>query len=240
VIDVPVVGTKTFSLPAIMVEIPAVTAPMDLGTHAVEGGHPLPAGDALARVGGCSGNGTDPTDPTDPPAGECTASTAPFTPTWHPPAALYANACTFAQIDQFFADCRTETATQAACDAFRAADETCMSCLVSSGSAQTYGAFVVLQTYGTSNVAGCIARIAPEELSCAKTLQAYDQCIDTTCASCTGAAQDERSACFEAADAGVCAGLRTEAEACMTRLEGGPTEVCWYGGTAELFCGPPP
>jgi hypothetical protein len=68
VISVPIAGDKTFTIPSLSIDIPAIDAAMDMGTKTFTGGGSAPQGASTATKGAC-GSGPGPGPGPDPTTG---------------------------------------------------------------------------------------------------------------------------------------------------------------------------
>jgi hypothetical protein len=142
------------------------------------------------------------------------------------------------------------SATQ--CDEFKHDYPACASCILTPDTADHYGPLIQHGGFVTGNVAGCLELTDPGELSCAKSVQALDECELASCeANCpvtdTGTFNNYMS-CAMNADVGGCTPYESAAEACAYPLtDAGPESTCFvsdfttfYYSVVPLFCGPPP
>lgn len=230
VLTVPIVGDKTFAIPDLTVDIPALAGSFDFADHEFAGGGVRPPGTSVALENGCSGA---PMPPDSDPA-NCTPSLAPgFAPVWHPPNGSHADVCTTGALSWFEQACLDVTASQAACDQFRIENAECMRCLVTTSDSPGYGPIVKYPSGVVKNFAGCVALVAPDYLTCAKAAQAHQACIAAACA-CGS------QSCIDAADRGVCRHYAdADSSACYV-LPGVVGENCLLGASQinALFCGP--
>jgi hypothetical protein len=174
------------------------------------------------------------------PAPACAPSSAAFTPSWHAPRVV-AGACTQALIASYrqCLDDSMVTASPPSCASWTgtlsAANQTCLSCLVSNESDSTYGPIVELPTETLLNLPGCIAVAEgkTDGSGCGGALSAFEECGRAACLpTCpTGNASElaAESACETSTDladgGGVCGSYAPAAE-CADAIETGD------GGTA--------
>jgi hypothetical protein len=179
------------------------------------------------------------------PSPICAPSGAAFTPTWHPPR-VQAGACTQALIESYrqCLDDSIAAANPPSCASWvgtlSAANQTCLSCLLSDESASTYGPIVQLPTETLINLPGCIAVAEgkTDGSGCGGALSAFEECGRAACLpTCpTGNASEvaAESACEKATDlddgGGVCGAYATPAD-CANAIETGDA-----GTAAEKAC----
>ncbi len=228
VITVPVIGDKEFPIPAVTITVPALQAPLDLGTLDAPEGGDVPASASMAVRASCAG-------------ATCKApSSVSLTPAFVPSIAP-ANQCNSSQIYAFVSACGTTTSTHDTCHAFLsdAANRGCSSCLATPASAHTWGAFVD----GYPNIGGCIARLDPAQMAIALDYQAVAQCEAAACtAACTGATAEQLEACLTDVDGGACASYASKA---YNEYPTGAAAACVdvtsqedaFRVYANLFCG---
>jgi hypothetical protein len=132
-----------------------------------------------------------------------------FSPEWVSPltGTPHANACTSAQIADFYASCLGPGDTLSACDAFQSADATCFRCLATESTAPEYGPLIYYNgafPLGVLNVAGCIALAEPCNLPCAEATLAYVTCDLGACnpgsGPCNGATNSAVLSCVAQAE----------------------------------------
>jgi hypothetical protein len=142
------------------------------------------------------------------------------------------------------------SATQ--CDVFKQEYPACASCILTPDTADHYGPLIQHGGFVTGNVAGCLELTDPGALSCAKSVQALDECELASCeANCP--VSDTTSfnnymGCAMNADVGGCTPYESAAAACAYPLtDAGPESLCFasdfttfYYSVVPLFCGPPP
>ena len=241
VITVPVFGDKEFPLPAITVPIPAFDAAMDLGEREFAGGGEAPAGSSFATRGcgpadGGSGGGGG--GGGGGGAGTCTPVAASFDSAWHPPNGLHSGSCTSLQLTRFDNECLGANATTETCQNFQYQNLSCSQCLITPSTSPGYGPLVVYSVMASYNLAGCIAAVTPNELTCAKTIQKFDACIDAACSGCDDSTRAELDACIADAGKTVCKSSTDPAVECMNRLFATPAATCFNDFNYEAqFCG---
>jgi hypothetical protein len=173
---------------------------------------------------------------------------------YHPATAAWQNVCTPAQIGGFYDACLGQNATKAICDAFTS-DPTatrCAGCILTSDDLTHYGPLIDhMETFITTNVAGCIELTDPQGLVCARAIQALAACELLACqANCPvedTATRASYDACAAQADQTGCKTYTTLVTACVAaERDGGlvascliPTFADFYAAVVPLFCGPP-
>lgn len=208
VLMIPILGTRMYPIPNVAVDVPAIEVAMDLGQHALDPKADAPEGVAAANAcsgpggGGGGGNGVCEID-----------DVSTWKPTWHPPAAPFADACTSTAITAFESACVNPGATAELCGRFREQNALCSSCLMSSPDDAVWGPTVGVELPTVQNVAGCVANTVTHALSCSMSIQAYDECLDVACTSCDG-----RSTCKDSAANGVCENLKNIAFGCRSSV----------------------
>jgi hypothetical protein len=233
VLMIPILGTKTYPIPNIAVDVPAIEVPMDLGAHEVDPKADSPEGTSVeassscgggAGGGGGGGNGVCEID-----------DVSTWKATWHAPNAPFADVCTNTAIGAFETACMNPGATAETCGRFREQNAACATCLMSSPEDATWGPTVGVELPTLQNTAGCVASLISHGLSCAMSIQAYDECLDVACTSCEG-----RSSCKDSAANGVCAAYKDLAFSCRGSLG---TEVAECFGEPlfrlQVACGSP-
>lgn len=183
--------------------------------------------------------------PVNPPV--CASqSLGSWAPNWVPPAATHQNKCTEAQVDDFFTSCIDSTTNCAARfgSGATASNRACGACLRTREGVAPAGPFVEGPFFTYTNMVGCMA--ATSNLACAKKVQAYNQCLNRSCRSCTvDSTDDEIAACFNTAynednNTGVCA-VQGAASSCWNTTD---LSACTTNGSVDamkvamLFCGP--
>jgi len=175
--------------------------------------------------------------------------------TWQPPAYHHADmaqsmACTAALISDFYASCLDPNATPMECNqnwgsGQDPAHQTCQNCLVTQGTALTWGPVVAYGMMVSLNIAGCIELKDPAQVTCATSLEQADACehqaCDAPCSKYDLAAYDQ---CIAAADQGACATYVSAAGCAAAEADGGAAAVCLGGQTfqdkftalAQVFC----
>jgi hypothetical protein len=186
-----------------------------------------------------------------------------FSPEWVPPlnGTPRANACTNAEIANFWASCLGPGDTVSACNSFQSADSTCFHCLVTQSTAPEYGPIIY---YGGAfpleviNVAGCIALAEPCNLPCAEAALAYLACNLDACnpgaGPCNGASNAEVLSCIPEAETCGCVGYSIPdncymglvddpaahpAVALCNLADAGAFDEANYTAIATFMCGPP-
>jgi hypothetical protein len=157
-------------------------------------------------------------------------------------------------IAQFYTECLGPDATIDGCDAFTAANQACVNCILTPETASKYGPILDHGGFVTANVAGCVELAGEEqadasELACAKSVQALAGCELAACeANCavhdaaTLAEYDacastvEAAGCLTYANAAACADAESEAgalgAACLADF------MTFYQVVVPAFCGP--
>jgi len=187
-----------------------------------------------------------------------------LSPQWVPPltGTPHANACTTAQIADFYASCLGPGDTLSACNAFQSADATCFHCLATESTAPEYGPLIYYNgafPVDVLNVAGCIALAEPCNLPCAKAALAYQTCALAACnpggGPCNGATNTAILSCVAQAETACgCLGY-TIPDDCyksliadpaahpavgLCHLTAAPTfDEASYSAIATIMCGPP-
>ena len=211
--------------------------PIDAGPIPAHGG----AACVVDAAGACS------------PAAETAFFPAPLPAT--PSPTPFPGTCSAMQIDQFYNDCITGSAS--ACSAYIGANSQCFKCLFTQSSASSWGPFIGVNGtfFFLFNLAGCISLIDPCNSSCVQALGALSECTIQACTSgvgCDDAGVPEVSACTTtAASCTSCGDYATAAMACGNDLiqAGDPAVIaCGIGASTELqikaiatvMCGPQP
>ncbi len=152
-------------------------------------------------------------------------------------------------IDLFHDKC-LGAASAAECDAFKQDYAACASCILTPDTADHYGPLIQHGGFVTGNVAGCLELTDPSELSCAKSVQALDECQLASCkANCPVTDANTFGAyskCATQAAGNGCGAYDTAAIMCTGPLDAGPEAIClatdfttFYYSVVPLFCGPP-
>jgi hypothetical protein len=179
-----------------------------------------------------------------------------FQPTaYHPATAAWQGVCLpqggIDPIQLFLSHC-LGGASAALCDEFKQTYPDCASCILTPDTADHYGPLIQHGGFVTGNVAGCLELTDPGALSCAKSVQALDECELASCeANCpvTDATSfGNYSNCAMQASGNGCGAFQTAAETCTEPLaDAGPESIClindfatFYDSVVPLFCGPPP
>lgn len=209
-------------------------------------------GSSEAADGGAL-DGAGPTKPLACPPG----SVANFSPTWKPPKALHAAACSVPQ-SQLAVDCAFDPSTKpAACDEFfgDAGNSACMLCVLSDDFDTTYGPVVMNGVYAVLNLGGCIAALSGNTAasSCGAKVQAITECQQHACKGCPdpaagGKALSDYLECQKAASSTVCSSYVSAASCADPLIQpGGVAAACAEGNNAfldrahalaRLFCTP--
>ncbi len=157
-------------------------------------------------------------------------------------------------IAEFYLECLGPDATVDGCNAFTAAHQACVDCILTPETAATYGPILDHGGFVTANVAGCIELAGEEqadasELACAKSVQALAGCELAACeANCAVhdaatladydacASNVEAAGCATYASAASCADAEGEASAlgaaCLADF------MTFYQVVVPAFCGP--
>lgn len=162
------------------------------------------------------------------------------------------DACSPAQVQGYFDQCRNLQSTQMACDAWKAQNATCTSCIESKKSDMTHGALVLAGGITFLDVAGCLALLG--DMPCAKAYQDAQECEATACdALCPVTdffAPDHATTlgdwqkCSQAAATTVCASYETKVAQACVKDAGTAAGVCLsftnfqngYALYAKTFC----
>jgi hypothetical protein len=157
------------------------------------------------------------------------------------------NACTAMEITAFISACVPPNGNASKCQDWAPSNSRCASCVMpknASGTGQNTGG-MLYDVHGNLvdyNFGGCVALIDPTSggLSCAEALDAYIQCIDFACESCTD--QTTVTNCQKSATmGGACSALNDAYHTpCKTDLavDGGGTTKCDTGAQAiNIICG---
>jgi hypothetical protein len=159
--------------------------------------------------------------------------------------------CTAQQIDDFQKSCLGMTATQMACDTYKAANADCFNCILpvdKNGNAD--GSTPPLLTYPSPDGMGGFAVVnqlaceaaAKGKPQCGPSVAQVPYCTTTACAACKTA---EKTACQKEALAGVCAQIMVTTE-CKPFLDAttfdpkcdGADFLTLYKNVALYMCGP--
>lgn len=234
VLNIPILGTKMYPIPNIAVDVPAIEVPMDLGLHELDPKADSPEGTSVAAASSCSGPGGGGGGGGN---GVCEIDdVSTWRATWHAPSAPYADACTGTAITAFEKACMNPGASAETCGRFREQNALCASCLMSSPDDATWGPTVGVELPTLQNTAGCVANAVTHALSCAMSIQAYDECLDVACTSCDG-----RDSCKDSAANGVCKAYKDLAFSCRGSL-GPDVQMCFQEPRIrlEFACGRAP
>jgi hypothetical protein len=153
-------------------------------------------------------------------------------------------------IGQYYDACFGDSATSAACGAFKtmsAASAACSACILTPVTAARLGPIIDYGGFVGKNTAGCIELADPGGLPCATAVQALTGCELQACqANCpvtSSASLDAYYDCARYADGTGCASYSAMA-ACGQMLDGGPASICasaafkdFYDAVVPLFCG---
>jgi hypothetical protein len=216
-------------------------------------------GDAGLAEAATHKDATGPYDSSGSGGDDSSATTCP-TPadmsSWKPPAYVPAKhqpgACSAQQISDFDKNClNASSKSTAACDAFRTASATCVSCLVTTTLTDaTWGPLVVDNGTYQGNIGGCLELAAPGNASCAQAQQAMERCAHAACdGPCPVTDQASFSAfqqCVNTADQEACSQYVTAAN-CLTTIDASAAAACipsqnesfdtLYMALAPFFCG---
>jgi hypothetical protein len=153
---------------------------------------------------------------------------------------------------QLFHDKCLGGASASQCAEFNKDYPACASCILTPDTADHYGPLIQHGGFVTGNVAGCLELTDPGALSCAKSVQALDQCQLASCeANCPVTDTNTFGAynhCAAQAAGNGCGAYDTAAATCTDTLgDAGPEAMClvtdfttFYYSVVPLFCGPPP
>jgi len=173
-----------------------------------------------------------------------------FMPPPYHPALHQRGACTSGQIQSFYADCLSPTATQQSCAPWQTMNRACLACLVTPSTQASWGPLVERTNGIELNVAGCMELAGGTSgASCAHAYQAWEDCDAAACgASCP--VTDDASyqlylACVNEASMGGCQRYAAAAS-CANGVADGGAAACFQGQTFEdyylslapIFCGP--
>jgi len=181
------------------------------------------------------------------------------------PAADPTDACSAADVGDFYAKCIDGSSSSAAlCAAFKASHPACYACILTPDTAARYGPIVQHGDFATSNVAGCIELSAesasapdPSLLACAQAVQALGGCelaaCEANCPVTDPASFASYEACTTAADQGGCEAYESAASCAEALQDGGAAdagalvEQCllpsfkdFYDHVVPRFCSAPP
>jgi hypothetical protein len=220
----------------------------------VEGGTWTNDGTTTSSSGGSSGGGSG---GSLSDAGACQpGSVQTFQPTaYRPSTAAWQGVCLpHAGQDpiQLFHDKCLGGASASLCDEFKQDYPACAACILTPDTADHYGPLIQHGGFVTGNVAGCLELTDPGALSCAKSVQALDQCELASCeANCPVTDSNTFGAynqCAAQAAGNGCGVYDAAATTCTDPLaDAGPEGIClvadfttFYYSVVPLFCGPPP
>lgn len=105
-----------------------------------------------------------------------------------PAATAGQNKCTAATLAAAKTACFSQGATQATCDAYKASNEACLTCIGGGEATDPYPVVVPVaiggQNYSVLNVNGCIAAVAGVSADCAKVVSNITVCRYANCEEC--------------------------------------------------------
>ena len=111
-----------------------------------------------------------------------------FSANWAPPIGHNLGRCTAAQINDYYDQCLSTTATGSGCSAWTndTNNVTCFGCLVTPNTARQWGPVVQYGNGGEEyiNSAGCVWLAEPCNLACATALESLVECESAACATC--------------------------------------------------------
>jgi len=153
-------------------------------------------------------------------------------------------------IGQYYDACFGDSATSAACAAFKTtstASAACAACILTPVSAAHLGPIIDYGGFVGKNTAGCIELVEPGGMPCATAVQAAAGCELQACqANCpvtNSASLDAYYECATEADNTGCASYYAMA-ACGREVDGGASGICqsaafkdFYDAVVPLFCG---
>jgi hypothetical protein len=153
-------------------------------------------------------------------------------------------------IGQYYDACFGDSATPAACSAFKTmspASAACAACILTPASAASLGPIIDYGGFVVKNTAGCIQLVDTYGMPCATAVQVLTGCELQACqANCpvtSSASLDDYYNCAQDADDTGCASYYAMA-ACSQALDGGPASICtapafkdFYDAVVPLFCG---
>jgi hypothetical protein len=192
-------------------------------------------------------------------AGSCHASAAlTYAPTPYRAASAPSGACIGGDagpdagslMDAFFDACLGTDKNSAACDAFNdnPSNAACGACILTAYDADHPGPILNYGEYVGGNVAGCIERTAPSDISCARAVQALTDCELEACqANCPVTDMTSLAAlqtCSAAADTNGCSTYFAVATSCQSEEEdAGLARPCrnagfraFYDAVVPYFC----
>jgi len=153
-------------------------------------------------------------------------------------------------IGQYYDACFGDSATPAACSAFKTmspASAACAACILTPASAASLGPIIDYGGFVGKNTAGCIQLVDTYGMPCATAVQVLTGCELQACqANCpvtSAASLDSYYDCARDADGTVCASYGAMA-ACSQAIDAGPASICssaafkdFYDAVVPLFCG---
>jgi hypothetical protein len=154
-------------------------------------------------------------------------------------------------VEDFFDACLGPNKSKDGCTDYNAvpANAACAACVLTPYDANRLGPILDYGEFVGGNVAGCIERTAPADLSCARAAQALTDCEVAACqANCPvtdAPSLAAREACSAAADASGCSSYLAAASACRaTEADAGLALPCtnvafkdFYDAVVPYFCG---
>jgi hypothetical protein len=157
-------------------------------------------------------------------------------------------------VEDFFDACLGPNKSTDACNDYNAvpSNAACAACVLTPYNADRLGPILDYGEFVGGNVAGCIERTAPADLSCARAVQALTDCEVAACqANCPVAdttSLTAREACSTAADANGCSSYLAVAAACRsTEADAGLALPCtnvafkdFFDAVVPYFCGVAP
>jgi hypothetical protein len=161
--------------------------------------------------------------------------------------------CTAAQITGYYTACLDFGHTVATCTTWTnasASDTACAACILTQGTATTYGPVVAHNGVISANLAGCIALLdTGSGVTCAHAIEAADQCGDAACAANCPVTDDPSFqlyiACIQQASSNDCQSYAQAQSACeAAEADGGAAAACLQGQDfqslynifAPIFC----
>jgi hypothetical protein len=195
-----------------------------------------------------------------PPSADAGSSCHPsavltYVPPTYEPAEAPSTACLGADggsaVEDFFDACLGPNKSKEACSDYNAvpSNAACAACVLTPYNADRLGPILDYGEFVGGNVAGCIERTAPADLSCARAAQALTDCEVAACqANCPvtdATSLAAREACSTEADANGCSSYLAIASACRsTEADAGLALPCtnvafndFYDAVVPYFCG---
>jgi hypothetical protein len=210
-------------------------------------------GSSSGDDGGVPGDGGPPVDgDTCDAAGQCGPGVVTSAPAYVPPAPTQQGVCTPQQIDDYFNNCFSATASNYSCNAWLSdpdagvANQTCASCVFTDSTAGAWGPFVYfVQVQNVDfNFGGCMAVLDPSQNACAESVELDQECDYAACPQCFDV--NALYQCMAVADSVPCAcASYAQATGCANgEVDGGPAAACfsldvptYYYATVPVFCG---